>query len=218
MRTKFFRLTNFSLGFLMLFTFGFVGLVNAVSVTPSSGSLTAGATETLELIAAPTESNQNAVVLRLSVTGMSITGYTDPSGFLGVIGECSGGTKFTSTQICASLAKTSSITAGESLGTITVQVGNSGTATITKDTGNSYNFGTESAPDVGQAASYTITTSDSGGTGDTGNTGGTGTTGGTTVLPNTSVSRSNTLFIAIGLTFISLGALSYVSIDSLKIK
>ncbi|MCA9381048.1 hypothetical protein KC678_02185 [Candidatus Dojkabacteria bacterium] len=210
MTTKLFRLTSFTLGILMFLTFAVMVSVNAVSISPSSGSFAAGSTQTFTIVANPPATGYNAAAVNLTFGGMTVTGYTPPSGGEFVIPGCTGGTNFTSTQVCINIAATDDFVAGDSLGTVTVTVGSGTTASITKDSGTEYTgVGVSTVASTGSAGNYTITSSTSGGTTTNG--------GSVTVLPNTATNNSSSIGLVLaGLTFLSLGALSYVSIDAIR--
>lgn len=211
MTTKLFRITSFSLGILMMLTYAITLSVSAITISPSSGTYAAGSTQTFTIVAAPPATGYNAAAINLTFSGMTVTGYTAPSGGQFVIPGCTGGTNYTSTQVCVNIASTEDFVAGDTLGTITVTMGSNSSATITKDSGTEYTgVGVSTVASTGSGGTYTITSSTSGGTTNNGGT--------VTVLPNTS-SGSNAGGIALmfaGFTFLSLGALSYVSIDSIR--
>jgi hypothetical protein len=187
---------------LLVTPFLFALSAGAVSIVPSSGSFAPGSTQTFQILASP-PAGQNAVALRLSVTGMTITGFTDPSGVIAVTGDCTGSVKYTSTQVCVSMAKTTDFQSGDPLGTFTATIASTGSASIVKDAGTEYSDGVGTTASTGTGGTYTISTSGSGGT----------------TLPNTSSSGStntNMLLLITGLTMLSLGALSYVSIDTVR--
>ena len=196
--------------------------VKAFTASPASGTFQPGSTQTIRLVASPPKTNLNVATLRISVTNMTITGYTPPSNVVGATSDCTGGARFTTSLICTSIGSTQAYNQGDDLGTITVEVGSSGTALITKDSGSSYsNISETLAESLGTMGTYSIATTpttptpvdNSGGNNNPSPTSNTNTP---SVLPKTSSSGSNSLFILIGLTFLSLGALSFVSIDTLK--
>lgn len=161
----------------------------AVSVAPNSGTVSASSTITVSIVASPNVSNAKAVSLRLTASNGTITGYTSPAesaNFL-ALGVCNdNGAKYTATEVCVDLAKTgtNTVSANESLGSFTIQVGASGTTTINAASDNGYLSEGESNinPQTGQLASYTISTGGGGGTTPTPTTGG---GGGTNPTPTT---------------------------------
>lgn len=143
---------------------------SAVSVSPNSGTVSSSSTQTIEILASPNVSNAKAVALRLTVSNGTITGYTSPpesANFL-TLGACNGsGAKYTATEVCVDLAKTGTnqLSSGESIGSITVQFGASGTTTVTAADDNGYLAEGEVNvnPQTGQLASFTISTTGGGG-------------------------------------------------------
>ena len=132
--------------------------VQAVIVQPSSGTYNPGLGVTINVYASPNGSNQNAVAIRLGVTNMTVISFVPASGgnWIGSTPDCAGPAYYTSTTVCASLLKNATINNGEFLGTLIVQMGNAGAATITKTTGNAYSDGSTQIPDTGIAGSYTL--------------------------------------------------------------
>ncbi len=184
--------------------------VNAFTANPNSGTFAPGASINMVLPATP-QSGENALEINVQVTNMTITNYTPPASSGSVtwvpIADPTCPTFpnfFNATQICYSLAKVSggNITAGESLGTIAATAGSIGTATVSKVAGNAY-VGSSSRADVGQIASFTIATG-----GSTGNT-----------LPSTGIGESflDQKFLFLGLTFVSLGLLTYTILAPRKL-
>src|SRR5690242_12311239 len=100
--------------------------VRAVNTSPNSGSLTPGATINISLTASPSGTS-SAMQLRLSTTNLTILNYTAPTtNWAPALTGPGCGASFDSDSVCVDLAKTSgNISAGESLGTIQVQVANS---------------------------------------------------------------------------------------------
>jgi len=134
----------------------------AVSSTPSSGGFTPSSTITINLTANP-QGSEDSVSLRIQASGMTINSYTPPSGGAWLsIPTCSGGVYFNSGEICVDLAKSSAITAGESLGTLNVTFGNLSMATLVKTTGNGYTDGVTNRANTGSLASFTLITGSSG--------------------------------------------------------
>lgn len=148
--------------FATVFTIG----VYAYTLSPSTGTYAPGTSFTIQVLAQPNGANQNAVTIRLSATNLTITNFVPVTGgsWVGATADCAGSTYFTATTVCTSLAKSTNITAGEVLGTISVTLGSTaGNATFTKTSGSAYSDGVTATPDVGSVASYTITGSSGGG-------------------------------------------------------
>jgi hypothetical protein len=186
---------------------GFSTPLYAVVATPSTATGAPGSQVTIQLTAsAPSGSNANAVAIRLNVANATVTSFTPATGgsWVGSTGDCTGGTSFTSTTVCASLASSSPIPAGTPLGTLVVQLGSAGTATITRGTGNAYSDGTDTFADEGALASFSVS-----GTG-----GGNNNAGGNNLpstLPETSFGNDLPKILAIlsSLSLITLGVYLY---------
>lgn len=180
--------------------------VYAVGANPESGSYASGATFNITVTASP-QTGENAVTLRLTASNMTITNFVPASGgqWVGAIAECGGGTYFTATEVCVSLAKSADITAGETLGTITATMGSS-TSTLTASSGTQYSDGVDTRNSTGTIGTYSVSTSGSGGSGGTGGSG--GSTGGGT-LPNTSFFEDKSQYIILGSIFIFVGITFY---------
>ncbi len=110
--------------------------------------------KTLVLKASPTSTTQNAVSINLSTVGMQIIGFTPSVNFPISVPECAGGTSFTASSVCISLAKSTAIAAGEELGTITFKATAVGTATLTKTASFAYSDGISSVSQPGTLKSY----------------------------------------------------------------
>ena len=183
--------------FVIVFTFLMNStLVGAVSLSPSSGALPAGATQTINIVASP-PSGADAVQVRLVLTGdATITGYTGPSGAQwspGAIGVCTGSATFTSTQVCVDLANSGTIVSGESLGSFTIRTGSEGgSVTIVRDTDNGYLVSSVIQSQAGTVGTYSIGSSS------------------LSVLPNTAIVDSPKYIILMGaLSLILLGIVVY---------
>jgi hypothetical protein len=131
--------------------------VNAMTLSPDSGTYGPQSVINVTVRAVP-QSGENAVALRIQGSGLTITGYTPPSGWTVTTPDCAGSTYFTSTNVCASLGKTAGITTNESLGIITVRLSDSGSATLTGLAGNAYSDGTDTRAITGTLATFTIDT------------------------------------------------------------
>jgi hypothetical protein len=129
--------------------------IRATTLNPSSGTYGPGSVVTINITATP-QAGENAVALRIQGAGLTITGYTPPTGWTVTTPDCAGSTYFTATNVCASLGKTTAISSGQSLGVITVRLGTSGGATLTGLAGNAYSDGTDTRAVTGQLASFTI--------------------------------------------------------------
>ncbi|MBN1331786.1 hypothetical protein JW978_02770 [Candidatus Dojkabacteria bacterium] len=168
----------------------------AVSLSPSSGTLPASATQRINIIASP-PSGADAVQIRLILTGSAtITSYTGPTGAAwspGPIGVCSGSTTFTSTRVCVDLANSGTITSGESLGSFTIATGaEGGSVSIARDTDNGYLVGVSIVPQTGTVGTYSIGSSS------------------LSLLPNTAIVDNPRYIILMGaLSLILLGVTVY---------
>lgn len=138
----------------------------AATVSPSSGSYNYGSQITLTLAASNVLSGQTAINLDLSFTNATVVSYTAPSGgswstALAGTPQCNGTALYSSTKVCAALAKTSgTIVSGESLGTVTIKFDKlTGSSTVVKTSNNEYINGDtdESEIDSGTAATFTVT-------------------------------------------------------------
>jgi len=139
--------------------------LKAVTMNPSSGTYAPGAQVTITVTASPTGAGSNAVAIRLTLTNATVVSFTPVTGgsWVGATQDCAGPAYYTSTTVCASLAKSIDIVSGETLGTLVIQLANStGTATVTRASGNVYSDGVTSYANNGTAATFTI--SSSGGT------------------------------------------------------
>lgn len=135
---------------------------HAVTLNPSSGTYAPGAIVNFSLVASPpAQSGITTVTIGLTASSnMEILAYTPPSsGWLLTLPDCTGGVYFTSTQICATLGKTTAITAGESLGTVQVRFTSAGTGYLTRNSENAYANTEDSFSQTGNAGSYTISSS-----------------------------------------------------------
>lgn len=191
---------------LTLLTLIFPLKINAVSVSPNSGSYVPSAQLSINVTAAPTGAGSNAVAIRLSLVNATVVSFTPASGgsWIGATQDCAGPAYFTSTTVCASLAKGSAITAGETLGTLVIQLSSStGTATITKTSGNAYSDGSSTFADTGTAATFTISAS-----GSTGNS-----------LPNTAIGDPTSFLpLTLGALLIVWGIYFNKSLKNYKLK
>jgi hypothetical protein len=171
------------LGFFSFLVFAVLAIfpfnrVSAVTMNPSSGNYYPGTQLTINVTAAPTGANSNAVAIRLAVTGATVISFVPVSGgaWVGATADCAGSSHYTSTTVCSSLAKVSTIVAGETLGTLVIQLpATPGTVTIERTAGNEYSNGLTSFPSTGTAASFTVSTSG--------------------VLPNTAITDTHGLII-----------------------
>ncbi len=148
--------------FILLFIFGifltFGIRTDAFTADPNSGEYTQDTTLTLELKAKP-QGNENAVSIDLLAEGLTITNYTPPSSsdWIGNTSDCSNGQLYSSDRVCTSMAKSSKIEDGESLGTITVQIKGSTYGKITKGSNNLYSDSTNLRNDLGTLAEFNKT-------------------------------------------------------------
>ncbi len=187
-----------ALSVLLVFPFAFTQSARAVSASPASGTVARNNSFTVNLTATP-PAGSNAVQLRLTIVGATITGYSRPATNWIGISICGNGQDYDATHICVDLAKTSgNITSGESLGTITLLAGSSGTITITKDSGNAYSVGGTPQANTGVAATFTI--------------------GDTTNLPNTAIKLEGNDLIILGAIMIIGAALGWIGYEIYKMK
>lgn len=147
------------------FLFISVAEIRAVSVAPSTGTYGYGSQITLTISATDVVSGQTAVNLDLTFTNATVISYTPPGGvswstFLSGTPQCNGTSLYSSTKICAALAKnTDTIVAGESLGSVTIRFDKlTGTSTVFKTGDNIYINGDTDASEVdeGDLATFTI--------------------------------------------------------------
>lgn len=172
--------------------------VKAVSASPASGTVARNTSFTVNLTATP-PAGATGVQVRLTITGATVTGYTRPTTNWIGLPTCGNGQDYDATHICVDLAKTSgNITSGESLGTITLLAGSSGTITITKDSGNAYSVGGSPQANTGVAATFTI--------------------GDTTNLPNTAITLEGKDLIIAGAVMIIVAALGWIGYEIYKMK
>lgn len=187
------RLALSSLVFLFVFTF-FLPILNlkAVTFVPASGTYAPSTQFNINVTASPTGAGSNAVAIRLTFVNATVINFVPVTGgsWVGATQDCAGPAYFTSSTVCASLAKSIPIVAGETLGTLTIRLANTaGTATVTKASGNIYSDGVTSFPDLGIVANFTISAS-------------------ATSLPNTSFFDFNEGVIVVSsLLLIGVGAL-----------
>ncbi len=164
---KIFRL---SFVLVLLFQFSFIASVEAVTTSPTSRTGTAGQSVTIALTATP-QAGENAVQVRITASNMTITNYTPPaSGWIVQNADCNYPGYYNASNVCFTLGKSTDITNGESLGTITATLGSTGTATLTKASGTEYATGSGSRANTGTLVTYTISGSGTGGNTNTGGT------------------------------------------------
>lgn len=132
--------------------------VQALTLSPSSGTQNPGDIISIDLFAKPNGTGQNAVRIRLHVDNgviQSFTPITDPK-WLGTIPECGNNQFYTNQDLCLSMAKTTDIQAGEKLGTMQVKVDNARSLTISKGDLNGYTDGQNFIADTGIAATFSV--------------------------------------------------------------
>lgn len=133
--------------------------INAVTLNPAIGTYAPGSQVVILVTASPGANDANAVALRFTLSNATVVSFTPITGgsWVGATQDCAGPAYFTSTTVCASLAKSVDIVAGETLGTLVIQLSNTpGTATITKAAGNAYSDGVDAFANTGGAAVFTI--------------------------------------------------------------
>jgi hypothetical protein len=121
----------------------------AIVAEPSEGDYLKGSTITIKLYAAPPEGEMNAISIYLESEGMVIENYKQPEGWLVIIGTCSDGLQFNSTEVCISMAKTELIKQGDSLGEITAKINTDGEVSLMKLEGSAYSDGQKKYDDLG---------------------------------------------------------------------
>jgi hypothetical protein len=148
--------------FIML-TALFSRAVNAVSLSPSSGNYGVGSTITFSIVTSSVPASSLAVQVRINVpVGGTITAYTDPAGagwLPGLPGGCNGTAKFSVSNLCVDLTKSTDITNGESLGTFTVRFDSAGTYNIARGSDNGYLSGSTVIPQTGTVSTINVLTS-----------------------------------------------------------
>jgi len=146
----------FSLVFMLIFTWP----IQAITVSPSSGSKQTNTTATLSLYANPV-AGEDTVKIDLAFTNITVLGFSAAS-LPFVFGECTGGAQYTSSHVCVTLAQDSGdFTSNQLLGTVSVRWGSVGTASIVATDNNVY-VGSASVDglriNAGTKATYTIGT------------------------------------------------------------
>jgi len=163
--------------------------VNAISLSPGTTNVPPNTTYTVTITADnPTNpANANAIRLHLGISGGTINSFTIGSGFA-ITAGCNGlSSMYSSSEICADIAKAGNI-AGATLGTFRLTSGALGTIVITKLADNEYIDGNNnSVIDSGVIATYPIVA-------------------GANILPKTALSDDLGSFgqIALGLSFFAV--------------
>lgn len=139
--------------------------VSAVSASPNSGTYTPGSEQTIAILADPPNSGVTSVQLRLNLTGATIvdgtvsTSSAEDNGFL-VIGVCSNGRKYSATEVCIDMAKTSGfVTDGELLVQMKIRFAQTGgSAVLSTGSENGYLVATTVTLDANRTlGTYTVT-------------------------------------------------------------
>ena len=142
-----------------LAAFAFLSLtlpVEAIYLSSGSGNKASNTEENMTVLAAPAVAGDSIATVRLHFTNVAVVSWTDNSNLLS-IGACSGGTKYTSTDVCVDLSNTAGpYVTGTLLGTVKVRWGNLGSATIVRTTGNGYYDGNTFSEQLGTAGSYNV--------------------------------------------------------------
>jgi len=112
---------------------------SALSTNPSSDDFISNSTISIDIKAVP-QGIEDAVEVNIDARGMTIIDFAEVKG-LTAIGSCTGDTKFTPTQICVSIAKSSAFTANESIGTVVVQFGSESSADLVLASTSAYSDG-----------------------------------------------------------------------------
>ncbi len=206
---------------LLLFLTFFRVNTKAYTADPSSGTYSPNTSYTVTIPAEPHVANALGVEVWIDVSNATVTAATPATGNnWGAIyvPRCnSNSSTFTSSQVCFGHVKSSgSITAGESIGTITFTTGSSGTVTLTRTTSGLYE-NTSGQTNVTQSVigTYTIisaaTTTTESSTTTTISSPTTGSATGATTLPNTSANETSGTVIALltASTLLVLGLVTY---------
>jgi len=141
-----------------------VAIVGAVTLTPSSGTYAPGSITKINLaallpIGAP-EDSIDGIVIDLSVSGGTVTGYVPPNDpSVDATGNCPDDEMYTSDSVCVLLGKNAGYFSNtDNLGFFNVQWGSAGTATITKTDNNIYidTVNEDTYIDSGEGGTYNI--------------------------------------------------------------
>jgi len=128
----------------------------------TGGGTTANSTKTVNVVANNVGTNDNSAKLRLTGTNVQIIDFKPSATFPIVIPECDGGTSFTTTQVCASLGRSTAIKNGDVIGTVTVKItaaagGNVPVAKLDKTSQNGYQGdGTPFVVDQGNVSTFQV--------------------------------------------------------------
>lgn len=205
---KLFQDKNIIAILLSISIFSIIGIVvsaNAFTLNPSSGTIEPNSETTINILANPIE-GESAVTVYIDVEGVTVVegSYSRPSGFLVVTEECESQSSFTTTnQVCVTLANSSDIASGESLGSFRVSAPASGTATINTNTQSLYSDGETNRSVTGTLGNYTIEASEdvtaaSEGVSDEDDSS-------PSIIPDTAIEFDKTTIVALGVSIFILG-------------
>lgn len=131
--------------------------ISALSVDPSAGLYNQGESLNLILKANPTDSDQNAISVRVSVENSTILDFIPDNSikFVAFTKDCNDGDSFfTSSEICFSVVKNEPLLNDEVLGTIIYSVSSVGTAKLNKVEGTFYSNGSSKVKDIGLLSEF----------------------------------------------------------------
>lgn len=127
--------------FPLIYTSIFLKDVSALAINNPSSNYYLNSTHNFTLTANFTESNIYAVRIKLTVSNATINSFTPTGGWLATIGECVGDTLYTSSEVCVSLAKSTTLTSGDTLGTLNVVFNSLGSVSFVRGDSNGYSDG-----------------------------------------------------------------------------
>lgn len=130
--------------------------VNALAINNPSANYYLNSTHNFSLTASFSESNIYAVRIKLTLSNATINSFTPTGGWLATIGECTADALYTSTEVCVSLAKSSTLSSGEALGTLNITFNALGSVTLVQDESNGYSDGNSFYPYVGTLTTLNV--------------------------------------------------------------
>jgi hypothetical protein len=129
----------------------------SMTLNPSSGTIAVSATQSIDIIAESPTSGMNTTEIRITVPSIvSIQSFTDGPGVIISFGCLSGSAKYSATQICATLARSSDYADGTVIASFTIQGVSNGTAAINFVTDNGYSTSSTFTEYTGLGGTYTI--------------------------------------------------------------
>jgi hypothetical protein len=143
---------------LILFLLLPVHSISALTFDPPVGDYDSNEPFTIEVKADNGLSQATAVQIRLEATNMTIEGFTPTTSkeWLTPTGDCVDHNFTTDSEVCVSMATTTNITPGESLGVLSVKMPPKGGGIISAQESNGYSDGVKFYPQLGAFGSYTI--------------------------------------------------------------